>query len=303
MSEIKNTDLLNAILKALYITAARRTTHSFAVAVIESIIRIIGEKYDFLKYVQININYGSEDFVDISSELNNIHPVKIGKVIEAIVQIVCLDLKDKAGHYFIREVKLNSGEKIISKLKECGVDFELLLLQQQYLYLRQKKKEIKPGVDNNREISDKQSLDNISLLGYSQDNISSWNYDSESKICIIYDKNGKELDRLNLDTIIRFYIGTLTNEGVIVLSRDNEEKADRIEISEKEFELLKMLYARDVDIATAIDILKVSEMQLNLMVHRLLKLEMLYYSSHDEVALTKTGINHLESLIKNKKIL
>lgn len=299
MPEINNSDLIRVTLKALYTTAARRTTQSFAIAVIDSIINTIKEKYDFLKFVQIQPDYGSGEFIEIDPEINKIHPAKIGKVVEAIVQIVCLDLKDKAGHYFIKEVKINSGEEIISKLRDCGVDLDLLMLQQQYLYRRQnKEKSEKEDVDE--KIKVKQTLDNISLLGYTEENISSWHYDSNNKVCIIYDKDGRELDRLNLDTIIRGYIGTLTNEGNIIFSEDNGKKENRkkIEISKKEFELLKILYARDVDIKTATDILKVSEKQLNYMVHKLLALEMLHYSSFDEVALTDSGINHLK---QNKK--
>jgi hypothetical protein len=296
MSEINNSDLIRVTLKALYTTAARRTTQSFAVAVIDSIISTIGEKYDFLKYVYIHTDYGSGEFIEIDPEINKIHPAKIGKVVEAIIQIVCLDLKEKAGHYFIKEVKINSGEEIISKLRECGVDLDLLMLQQQYLYKRQNKENTENV--NNKNMIGKKSLDNISLLGYTEENISSWHYDSKNKVCIIFDKDGKELDRMNLDTIIRDYIGTLTKEGDIIFSDDNE-KSKKIDINEKEFELLKILYARDVDIQTATDILKVSEKQLNYMVHKLLALEMLYHSSYDEVALTQAGINQL----KTKKII
>ena len=300
MSDINNSDLLKVTLKALYTTASRRTTQAFAVAVIDSILKTIEEKFDFLKYVNINTNTESGNFIEISSEINSIHPAKIGKVIEAIVQVVCLDLKEKAGHYFIREVKINSGEDIISKLKECGVDLELLMLQQQYLYGRQGKKQSNTGNDKKDTIG-KKPLDNISLLGYTEENISSWHYDSNNKTCIIYDKNGNELDRLNLDTIIRGYIGNLTSEGYFEPLKDNKEKekVKDIEINEKEFELLKMLYARDVDIGTATDILNVSEKQLNYMVQKLLTLEMLHYSSFDEVALTDTGIDHLKQKKKD----
>jgi len=294
MSDIENSDLLKAVLKALFTTAARRTTQNFAVAIIDTIIRTIEERYDFLKYVQIYTDGGSEDFIDVNSDLNSVHPAKIGKAIEAIVQVVYMDLKEKAGLYFIKEVKRNVGEEIISKLRECGVDLELLMLQQHYLYWRQGRKKIKTRHDNKVKAG-KQSLDNVSMLGYTEKNISSWHYDPVSKVCIIYDKAGKELDRLNLDTIIRNYIGTLTKEGDIELRKDygEKEKRERIEISEKEFELLKMLHARDVDVETATSLLNVTEKQLNFMVRRLLTLEMLHYTSFDEVTLTDTGMNYL----------
>jgi hypothetical protein len=299
MSDIENSDLLERVLKALYTTATRRTTQNFAVAIIDTIIRTIEERYEFLKYVQIYTDGGSEDFINVSSDLNSVHPAKIGKAIEAIVQVVYTDLEEKAGLYFIKEVKINAGEEIISKLREYGVDLELLMLQQYYLFRRQERKKTKAGHDNKVKAG-KQSLDNVSLLGYSMKNIESWSYDTKKKVCVIYDKAGKALDRLNLDTIIRSYIGTFKGENVIESPKDygEKEKRERIEISEKEIELLKMLYAKDVDVETATSLLNVTEKKLNFMVRRLLTLEMLHYTSSDEVTLTDTGMNHLEK--KNK---
>ena len=276
MSDIENSDLLKLILKALYTTAARRTTQNFAIAIIDAILRTLEEKYDFFKDVRIIADNQSEDFIYISSDINNVHPLKIGKAIEAIIQIVYMDLREKAGLYFIKEVKLNAGEEIISKLRESGVDLELLMLQQHYLYKRQQRKNPKIGTIEGE--SEKTNLDNISLLGYTEENISSWHYDPNKKVCIIFDKNGRELDQLNLDTIIKGYVGFLTKEGVIESREETGKKEEnRVALTEKEFELLKLLHARDVDIKTAIGLLKISEAQLNYMVRRLLTLEYLHY--------------------------
>jgi hypothetical protein len=295
MKEIENSSLLEEVLKALNTTVSRRTTQSFAIAVIDTIVRTIEERYDFLKYVQINRSGEFSDFINIDSKINSVHPAKIGKSIEAIVQVIYMDLREKAGVYFINEVKENIDENIIMKLRECGVDLELLMLQQHYLYSRNERKKTKS--DNEIKSKDgKNTLDNVSILGYSEENISSWNYDPKSKICILYDKAGNELDRLNLDTIIRNYIGFLTKEGVIEPKKEfvENDKKENTEIDKKEFELLKILHAKDIDIVTAADVLNVTEKQLHFMVHKLLNLEMLYYISTDEVALTDTGMNHVE---------
>jgi hypothetical protein len=300
MSDIENSELIKASLKALFITVARRTSYKFASAFIESIIINIEEKFDFLKDIQISTDNNYEDFVIISSDLSSVHPVRIGKVIEFIIQVVLIDLKDKAGHYFIKEVKKNIGDEIIYKLKECGVDFELIMLQQHYLFFRQAKNKRKSGVDDNIKIKNK-SLDNINLLNYSEENISSWSYDSENKVCIIYDTDGKELDRINLDAIVKNYLGSLTNDGINEPLKDSkfEEKGVNNEINEKELELLKLLYVKDIDIETATEILKISEKELNYMVKRLLTLDMLDYTSSDEVSLTDIGINRLKARIEN----
>ena len=295
MKEIENSDLIIEVLKALYTTVSRRTTQSFAVAVIDTIIRTIEERYDFLKYVQIDRSGELADFIDINPKLNDVHPAKIGKSIEAIVQVVYMDLREKAGVYFINEVKNNIDEDVIMKLRESGVDLELLMLQQHYLYRRHERKKTKTS-DDVKSKDGKITLDNVGMLGYSEENISTWDYDPKSKICILYDKDGKELDRLNLDTIIKNYIGFLTKEGVIEPQNDFEknEKKEKTEINSKEFELLKILHAKDIDIETAANLLNITEKQLNDMVHKLLNLEMLYYISSEEVALTDSGMTQVE---------
>lgn len=163
MSELENSDLLKRVLKALYTAAARRTTHNFAVVVIDTIIKTLEQRYDFLKHVRINSEGDSEDFVDIGSDINSVLPAKIGKAIEDIVQVVFMDLKEKAGQYFIKEIEGNAREEVISKLRECGVDLELFMPHQHYLYRRQQReKKTKNDVKGETE---KQSMDNVGVMG------------------------------------------------------------------------------------------------------------------------------------------
>ena len=101
--------------------------------------------------------------------------------------------------------------------------------------------------------------------------------------------------------MIKLNISTKKRNEMIDITKDIENivKKEKIEINSKEFELLKILHAKDIDIETAADLLNVTEKQLHFMVHRLLTLEMLYYISTDEVALTDTGMTQVEG--KNKK--
>jgi len=141
MSELENSDILKEILKAVYTVAARRTTHNFAVVVLSTIIKNLEQRYDFLKKVSINSEIDSEDVVIISSDINSIFPSEIGRAIEDIVQIASMNLKEKAGQYFIKEIEGYAGDEVISKLKDCGVDLELFMLHQHYLYRQQQREE------------------------------------------------------------------------------------------------------------------------------------------------------------------
>ena len=53
MAELKNSDILRGIIKALFLTAGRRTTQTFAVAVLGAITRTLEQRYDFLGFIML----------------------------------------------------------------------------------------------------------------------------------------------------------------------------------------------------------------------------------------------------------
>lgn len=217
MSELSNVDILENVMHGLYTTAGKRTSQNFALAIIHAITRALEQKYDFLKDINFNIKGDSNELVNISPNLNSIDQIKVCQAVEAIVKVICMDFKDKAGLYFINEFMKNTGEKTISDLEKMGIDFELLKIQQHYLYRQQeriKRKSKKGPSDDFVSGKDK------SLLDYSWENVSNWEYDTNNRSCIIYDKDGNVLDHLDLDEIVKKYIRYLTAINSVETSTD-----------------------------------------------------------------------------------
>lgn len=131
--------------------------------------------------------------------------------------------------------------------------------------------------------------DDVSLLGYTWKNVGSWQYDPLQKTCVLYSKDGKELDRLNLETIIESYVTSITQEYEDPSSAYQEE----VVLSEKEIELLKILKKRDIDAETAQVVLHLSKDEFGRIIRRLLQNELLHYVSFNEIELTEQGINFL----------
>ena len=295
MSKLQNSDLLKSIIKAIYITASRRTAPSFAIAVIGAITKTLEQRFKFLKNVEFKEEGGAVDFVTIDNRVNSIEPFIVAKAIENIVQIVYLDLREKAGFFFIKELMRNAGENVISNLKDIGVDLELIQIQQHYLYRRQSRG------SKDKAINGQEQIDNISLLGYSWKNVSNWEFDTKNKTCVIYDKKGQELDRLNLDTIVRNYISSISDDSKNVTD-ENKEEIRKIELSKKEFELLNMIQSQDTDFESAANLLNMSQQELEDTIRKLLTTELLHYVSSDEVALTEIGIEYLKERKKVTQI-
>jgi hypothetical protein len=289
MAEIKNSEVLGGILRTLYIVASRRTSQTFAATVIGAIIKTLEQNYDFLRYINIeNPEYtNSEIVINISNDIDTVEPTKIGTAVEAIIRIVYMDLVGKTGLFFMKELKEQAGDQIVTELRNFGVDLGLLQTEQRYMHRQHRKKKQQTQI---RKVSDgMEHRDDVSLLGYSWKNVGSWKYDPLQKTCVLYSKEGKELDRLNLDTIIESYVTTLTEE----YEDPSGEYEEEVMLTEKEIELLKMLHSRDMDAEVASVVLHVSKIEFEHIVRNLLQNELLHYVSYNEIELTEEGIRFL----------
>ena len=275
---LPNSEVLGTVVNAVYAVASRRTTQAFAATVLGAIIKTLEQNYPFLKGVSITgREVSGSDVITIDQDINHIQHDQIGKAIEAIIRIIYMDLAGKTGLFFLKELKEQAGEEVISELRKYNVDLALLQTEQRYLH-RQQRRKTKAESD-------------VSLLGYTWKNVGSWKFDPLQKTCVLFDKDGKELDRLDLDTIIESYVTHLTHEEEELPTSVTTE----LHLSDKEFELLKMLSSRDMDAETAAVLLHISKNEFETMVSHLVQSEMLHYVSYNEIELTEEGM----SLITN----
>jgi hypothetical protein len=282
MGSFKNSYVLGEILRSLYHVAGRRTTETFAAKVIGSIIKTLEQNHEFLLFVRIDERGKliDDEVIAISPEIDNVSPERVGKAIEAIVRIVYMDIIGKAGLFFIAELKRRAGDDLMNALQEYGVDLASLQIEQHYLYRSRERKKAKLR---------KSRTSDVSLLGYTWKNVKSWKYDPAKKSCVLYNKEGEVLDNLHLDSIIENYVKNLSEE----IADIPEELEKKIDVDEKEFELLKMLQSRDMDAETAITLLHITKTQFDTIVKKLLDYEFLQYISYNIIELTELGISYI----------
>ena len=137
MSKIKNTDLVRKVVYIIIVIAGRRTSLTISCAFMEAVLKTLQKKYDFLKHVTIkNLSYYEGDRSNAiqikKSQIDSIAPKEIGKAIESMVRVLCMDLEEETGLFFIQELKENLDGDFHEKLEECGVDLELLKLEQRH---------------------------------------------------------------------------------------------------------------------------------------------------------------------------
>ncbi len=285
-----NSYVLGSIIRSLYHVAGRRTTAGFAAKVIGSIIKTLEQKYFFLEYVSI-IDSGEvteNEAVQINPEIEKIKPDLIGKAIESIIRVVYMDIIGKSGLFFIAEIKRRAGDELITELQNYGVDLISLQIEQHYLYRSRERRKVKTGRDKTSDVS---------LLGYTWKNVASWEYDSNKKTCVLYNKEGEILDNLHLDTIIENYVKTLSDN----IDEVPEELEKQIDLSNKEYEFLCMLHSRDMDVDLAVNLLHIDKNEFDIMVKKLLENELLQYTSFNVVELTEIGIDYINKREQQKE--
>lgn len=295
MEKIRNSVMLRAVITSLYSVASRRTSSKFADETIGTTIKTLEGKYDFLRYIDIdqdNILDG-EFAINISPDIETVNPTLVGKAIEALIRVIYNDLNSEAGLYFVTELKKIAGDEVSKAIMDCNADLDQVQLEQHYAYRRrERKKAISKAVKG--EISSKGVPKN--LIGYGWDEVSHWKHEPGSKFCTLYNKQGKTLDRLNLDRIIQNYVEKLSG----YIDVDPREIEKETEVYSKEYELLKLLLERDMDAETAIHMLKISKNELNNMIRKLSQMEMLQYVDYNTIELTDIGIGYLSKKDKNK---
>jgi len=275
MSHPKNSDVVKCTLQSLCAVAGRRSSEKFANNVINAIIKTLERKYIFLKYVKIEAK-SSTDSIVVSPQIDSFELSEVCKAVGAVIRVVQLDLKDTAGLFLIKEFEKYAGEEVISTIINNGVDLDIMQLEQQHFHSQRRKKKFIAG--------------DVSLLGYTWGDVSSWKYDDRNKVCVLYNKAGGVLDQLNLDVIIKNHIDELTK---IDEDEFQENAKEKIELSEKEFKLLKMMHSQDIDVEMAVALLHVSREELDQMIRKLTRIEMLRHIDFDVVTLTEVGISYL----------
>jgi len=283
MPKVKNSELLNRTLTILITITSRRSSEAIACAFMDAILKTLKEKYTFLDFITIkNMTYYEENAVHSEPEINTVKPELIGHAIESIIRILCMDLEEESGLFFIKELKDRLGETYILEFKKYGVDLDLLRLEQKHLHEQIEKKR---AIIQHGPESDSTDVQ-VHILDYTWQSVASFKY--RNNICFLYDKNGKLLDKLHLNEIIEFYIRTLTDFGKLV------KKPDDLDITEKEYEFLEMLQERDMDADSAKFLLNMTQADFEHMLQRLLRFELLQYVADDEIKLTDKGITLIE---------
>ena len=285
MSHIKNTLLATKVFKALFAVVGRRTLDSFAIQILRTTLEKLKKRFDFLTSVTIDEDSFSHDGIQVrfSDEFDTIDSKRFAEAIDALIQVVYFELIQtigvEVGLYFVTELKDHLGDIYFDELKERGVHFERIQ-EEQHSQMQMKGIQNQPPQPRKHEEPEPPQ--------YTWDSVSTWKY--ENNVCMLYDEYGKLLDTLYLDLIIEEYVQRVTEAQM--QPQHNSKKTTTMQITEKETELLEMIRRHDTDVQSAISLLHISQQKFDMMIQKLLQLELLQYVSDKEVKLTEKGLQY-----------
>jgi hypothetical protein len=291
MGIIKNSDLMKKVTITLLTITSRRSSESLSVLLVDTILKTLTRRYSFLQYVKIQKEEGfqtaSSDIVHIDPKFEAIDQAIIARVIESMVRVIVMDLKEKAGLFYVKELKERLGDSYLEILRTFQVDFDLIQLEVDYARAQQKRRAAhQVGGEAGKQ-------EPVSVLGYNWDNVATWRY--EGNVCILYDKNGKVLDKLFLDQIVENHVRTITESQEMFQEMEQME-----ELTDEHVQLLKILYSKDLDMEEAQYYLKKTEQQIEDMIRELLVANYLSHVSDNMVSITQKGIDFLLSSEEKK---
>ena len=129
--EINNSEIMYKTLTTLIDISSRKTTLGKALFTVDTIIRKLENKYSFLKYVEIIDTRFTENAKTISilSDLDSIPEDEVGIALQTIVMQTNKSLGRESGYFFIKELSQKLGVDYQTRMREIGIDFSLMQLE------------------------------------------------------------------------------------------------------------------------------------------------------------------------------
>jgi tRNA threonylcarbamoyladenosine modification (KEOPS) complex Pcc1 subunit len=126
-----NRKLLQNSLNSLFENTAEKTSPAIAELIVDAILKQLQQKFSFLSNIRFDMNASR---MEIDSSVNSIDEKTLGKAIEAIIRLIYMNLGKQAGVDFINELERDTESDVLIRLKELGIDLDLMQIEHHQFY-------------------------------------------------------------------------------------------------------------------------------------------------------------------------
>jgi len=128
--------IVRRIIKALIDVLSDSSSQSYAVLIMDTALKKLYDKYDYLKYIKIDSSKYSDGInaVSISSDIDTASPVEVGKGIQKLIENVVFSLGEKAGRNFINKLKKRLGRAYLLRVEEMSINLYMIELRHNLMW-------------------------------------------------------------------------------------------------------------------------------------------------------------------------
>jgi hypothetical protein len=134
--KLKQELVLKHVLKTLIDLLSNASTQSYAVLMVNNILRNFDNKFIFLKEVKIDgLKYSQgEDAIIIPQNINSVRASELGRSLQRIIENISTTMGDEPGKNFINRFKNNLGKAYILRIEELGVNLHMIELRNNLMF-------------------------------------------------------------------------------------------------------------------------------------------------------------------------
>lgn len=134
--KLKHELILRHVLKTLIDILSDASTPSYAVLMVNNILRNFDSKFSFLKEVKIDgLKYSqNEDGIVVPPDINSVRASELGRSLQRIIENISNSMGDEPGRNFIERFKRGLGKAYILRIEELGVNLHMIELRNNLLF-------------------------------------------------------------------------------------------------------------------------------------------------------------------------
>ncbi len=131
MADLEKKEIVQRLLHSTVNVISRRTSENYAAVTIGNVIRKLSNDYKFLYSVDIKNTQFSEttDIVNIKSSFDDVKIETIVNFSKDFIKIITQAIGSNAGYFFIKEVKEDLPFELEKKVKDIGIDLNVLHME------------------------------------------------------------------------------------------------------------------------------------------------------------------------------
>ena len=134
--QLKQSLIVKNVIKALVDVFIETTTQSYAVLMVNNMLKKHGDKFEYLKLINIDGTRFPEglDAIIVPEEIEQVRESELGRGLQKIMETLIKSLGDEAGKKFLEKFRKRLGKAYILRVEEIGLNLHMLELRQNLIW-------------------------------------------------------------------------------------------------------------------------------------------------------------------------